>query len=126
MLICVISDKSYCGSHEKICPPNRTCLNMIGGRYLCKENEVLQNSINVVIAVDKSVLPAVLPLLLSIKEHNKESSLLIHVVISDEDRKELEKLIYCGFSIPDNIQVCPNNYNVSKYLVIYITFRLML
>ena len=121
MLICVISDKNYCGSHEKICPPNRTCLNMIGGRYLCEENEVLQNSINVVIAVDKSVLPAVLPFLVSIKEHNKESSLVIHVVISDEDRKELEKLIYCGFSIPDNIQVCPNNYSVSKYLVIYIS-----
>ena len=83
MLICVISDKNYCGSREKICPPNRTCLNMIGGRYSCKENEVLQNSINVVIAVDKSVLPAVLPFLVSIKEHNKKSLLVIHVVISD-------------------------------------------
>ena len=60
--------------------------------------------IHLVIAVDKSIFPAVLPLLVSIKTHNK-NPVVIHIVVRNEDMRELNRMISCGFPIPDNIEV---------------------
>ena len=74
----------------------------IGGGVVSKATiEPSVDVIHLVIAIDKSIFPTVLPLLVSIKTHNK-NPVVIHIVVHNEDMRELKMMISCGFPIPDN------------------------
>ena len=118
LYICLYTDIDYCSNEaESVCPNTLVCVTEPKGRYSCEpklsakttqEQLVTIDTIHVVLSVDKDEFPGVLPLHLSMKQHNRNKKLVVHIVVNSQDEKELAKLLTCGFQNPSNFKVSMN------------------